>query len=88
MGRGLVPLWSHHKQTWLSLPVPIGAGFSRVAGEKELLGWIVDPGGAPTATEGGVSPEFTYRSQFSNLSTTDILEQRILCWGGGLFCAW
>ena len=39
---GLVPIWSHHKQTWLTLPMPIGAEFSRVAGERELLGWTVD----------------------------------------------
>ena len=35
--------------------------------------------GAPITTEGGVSPQFTHKSPFLNLSPTDILGQRILC---------
>ena len=35
--------------------------------------------GAPITTEGGVSPQFTHKSPFLNLSPTDNLGQRILC---------
>ena len=35
--------------------------------------------GTPITTDGGVYPQFTHRSQFLNLSPTDILGQRILC---------
>lgn len=62
--------------------MPVRPGFQDSWGEIELQWRILNPQDTPIVTEGGVSPQLIYRSEILNLSTTDILGQRILCGGG------